>query len=440
MKHAVLMLGLLASFAVPAQAQPTSTSEPANVLSVPGTACNGKASVTSAVELLVAGGAKRIFIPRGCIYVPVDNTTPPGVELIGEDWNSSILSVRDRATDFLSLGPHSTLRNMAIISHFCDIGPDPANTAKVCPVGEARNIGDTPQGLSNWVYQPLFLISGTQSTGPTGIVSKDTPLIGLLQNTAGGDGLYAASSNNASAIRVVTAGLGDNGILLLNGFYGPAANPHHGLLIKDFSNGTGNGEALRITRVGDHSNVGTSLRIDDREARGEANGGSFVDISVEHQATGAILKVKQGGTDFTGDILAFEAGSRGSTFSGNFLDFRNHGTSVLRADAAGHLHVASLSVAGAGTMGTGSANAIEWSGGAAGAAPSLAATGQDAQVALRLAGKSGAGVLTGLFVAAGDPEPTDVLPGYCVDWHNTVAGTVTHVCNVNGALRSLSMQ
>lgn len=78
-------------------------------------------------------------------------------------------------------------------------------------------------------------------------------------------------------------------------------------------------------------------------------------------------------------------------------------------------------------------------GSAAGAAPSLAPDGTDANIALDLGGKGTSGILSGIFTRTADPTTGDIPAGRCADWSNTTAGTLKRVCNVAGTLRSVAL-
>ncbi|CAO4144757.1 hypothetical protein LPLAFNJD_LOCUS1772 [Methylorubrum aminovorans] len=51
---------------------------------------------------------------------------------------------------------------------------------------------------------------------------------------------------------------------------------------------------------------------------------------------------------------------------------------------------------------------------------------------------AGTGVLIGAFVRTAEPTTADIPAGQCADWNNTAANTMKRVCNVAGALRSIT--
>jgi hypothetical protein len=306
-----------------------------------GAVCDGVTNVVAAVDAAVAAGALKVFLPANCLYKPTANTTPTGVEIVGEDWKTSTISVADRATDNLSMGPRAIFRNVAIISKFCDEDPNPALTAKVCPVGYAANISDSANTIHNWVYQSVWVTSGTQVTGPTSVVSTDIPNAAYVTTAPGADAVYLQSGGAASsAARVVTAGANAIGLYVLNGF-GDAANDHTGLWIKEFSSngGTVSKSSLYIARASATGGVATSLYIGDSDSGGN-NTSPLFDSVVTHQTSGNLHNVYHATSTFTGDVLQTNMGNSSGTFSGNFFNHTVAGSSKIKGAADGTIDIA----------------------------------------------------------------------------------------------------
>lgn len=310
-----------------------------------GTSASCATDVSPAVNAAVAAGAKVVSIPAHCIYVPTGNITPADIEIVGEDWSTSILSVVNRATDFMSLGPRSVIKNMAVLSRFCDTVPSPVNTPKLCPVGEARNNSDSVNGLSNWVYQTLFTISGPQVTGPTGAVSSDIPQIACETLAVGADCHYIyTGAAGASGLRIVTGATGgeDHGIYLLNGSGDAVTTDHHyGIFLKDFTNSGAFG-SFYFDRVGDGADVTTSVTLSDLDSLGSTNTRPFLAIGAGHQSGGSLFNIYGATTPFNGDAMIINLGNGGGAFTGNFVNFMTAGVPMFRVDSAGNVTVKGL--------------------------------------------------------------------------------------------------
>lgn len=390
-----------------------------------GTSANCATDVSPAINAAVTAGVKRISLPANCIYIPTGNTTPTGLIIVGEDWNTSIISVANRATDQLYMGPKAIFENVGIISQFCDSGPQPAGTQKICPIGRAQNVSDTRSFITNWVYQGVLMIGGQSVTGPTGVVSHDLPGISSETEGNGTDAIYSQTGDgngntatSASALRILTTGNGDQGIFLLNGF-GATASPHAGIFVKEFSNITGNNIASsRIDRVGDGTDVAASFLVDDSDSLGSTNTRPFIAMNSFHQTSGNLLSTYQDTTPFSGNAQLVNMGSNTGTFTGNFFDYQLAGVSKFRLSsdsilhAAGQINASALFISGAVTFqgqlqaASSSSNSWKMTGAASGTAPAItpvAAT--DTNVSINLV-PLGTGVLqvggvSGVSCAAG---------------------------------------
>jgi hypothetical protein len=221
---------------------PSSLVVAASVLSIPGTVCDGVTDVSPAVNALVSAGHVNVIIPANCIYYPTGGVTPRGVAIIGEDARSSVIAAKNPATTELYVGPYGSVENIGVIDQFCQVSAKPFNKPKTCPIVELHNQSSTNASLAVWVGNGLIYNCGPEFTTPDAgeSVATDIPCISVNEASIGGDGIYAASTNKTSfgtsAMRVVTAGVGDNGIYLINGYSSPATR-HYGMWAQDYDNG-----------------------------------------------------------------------------------------------------------------------------------------------------------------------------------------------------------
>ncbi len=120
---------------------------------------------------------------------------------------------------------------------------------------------------------------------------------------------------------------------------------------------------------------------------------------------------------------------------------RQYGNSTVRAEAyqyqVTNIDDGSIGINVQARLGT--ANFINTYSGLAGQPPVISTGGTDANMGLAITGQGTSGALTGMFVRGADPTSSDIASGFCADWQNTSAGTVKHVCNVGGTLRSVTL-
>jgi hypothetical protein len=307
--------------------------------------CDGVTNVASAVNAAVAGGYKKIFLAANCFYVPTSNTTPAGIEIDGQDWLTSTISVATRTSQNLLLGSGSILRNVNIISEFCDQTAPPAATQKTCPIGYAVNNSDSTNGLYAYPYQSNWAVSGPTYT-QGGVALHDLPNWDSTVFGAGADSIYTQTGSGgsggsaaagASGLRVVTQGAGDNGILVLDGYNDPTTtDAHNGVTITEYGDNNGASvSSLRIDRIGDTAGVTQSLEIDDASAASSLNSAPMIQLSPSAQSTGNVFSVFQGTTAFSGNIINLNAGNASGTFTGNFINAAIAGASQYAVDASG---------------------------------------------------------------------------------------------------------
>ena len=313
-----------------------------------GAICDGSTNVAPAVIAAINAGAKKVFLPANCIYKPPGNTTPAGVEIDGENWSTSIISVNDCSNDILYLGATSTIKDVGIISAFCDKTASPVNTPKICPIQWAVNSNDNSTGQYSYAFTKLSFYGGPQVTQSGSIVSTDLPNASFTETAPGGDSIYTQtgvpatglSAIGASTIRSVTAGSGDIGLYLLDGYTATSSsNPHNGIWINEYSSNAGNlNGSIRINRVGDGVNVSKSLLIDDNNSIGNTNTAPYVNLTAAHQSAGNMFSIFQTQTPFSGDFVHINTNNNGGTFTGNYLQFvKNTSSIVTKINSSGNL-------------------------------------------------------------------------------------------------------
>lgn len=290
------------------------------------------ANVAPAVARAVAAGHKILRLPANSTYIPPNNTTPADVTLVGDPNRTSVVSVANRATDLLAIGARSSLRDIGIISSFCDQKTQPNNTQKICSVGQVDNVSDTTFAAQNWVGTRLFVNSGPNYTGPSGVVSHDLPSIQLIANGAGTDAIYAASNaDKASAARLVTSAAGAVGAQIFNGLGCPTCSGTNGIRINEFGDGANNQKSLAFSRIGD----ATSIYADDYSSKDASHQRPWMQFAMSKQAGGNVIDLYQSGIGFAGNFMHINAAGGGAGWTGNYVAFDRGGSRVFRVDANG---------------------------------------------------------------------------------------------------------
>lgn len=320
-----------------------------------GAVSGNAASITAGVAAAVADGYTYILIPAGFTYIPpLDGSsrraTPADVTIVGENWQTSIVSVSNRATEEnVYIGARGRLMNVGIIAKFQDREANPQATEKVAPVRDASNAGDDPQAVTNWTFAALALSSGPTVTGPGGVVASDIPLISLTGKGAGSDNTYSsADASGVSAHRVVTTVSNAIGIF---GFHGlstlsPSLTGHFSWTKAFLDYGTGSqGTSTRRT-----DRIGTAVSdfINDLDSL-TTNSNPWSEELITKQSSGPIHNVYGGGTAYSGSYLALNLGN-GASFTGRFLDFSTAGALKFAVDYTGGVLMDSLLMTGGVTV------------------------------------------------------------------------------------------
>jgi len=191
------------------------------------------ASVSSlaAVNAAVAAGHKRLLLPTGFFYqgggtgAEAGGTEiPAGVEIIGEDIQTSLIKAVDRTNSgvpgFIYLNKFSVLTNCGSQSYPGDQQTSPAATQKTVMQPRVANLGDAKATWVPWTGA-LLINMGANLTSPESVTSTDNPGYQVVQNSSG-DAYYAGVAGGGVGYRADTYGNGDFGLLITNGFLNPS--------------------------------------------------------------------------------------------------------------------------------------------------------------------------------------------------------------------------
>lgn len=379
-----------------------------------GAVCNGSTNIATQVDALVTSGYKTIVIPANCLYIPDSNTTPAGVTLVGENWITSIVSTSNRATSQVNLGAGSVLKNVGIISLFCD---SLYSQQKICPTPYMINNSSSVIEAEGWPFE-TFLSSGSAIPPGGTLPVTDAPNIACIANGAASDCIYAQSNaSGASAMRVITgaSGGGDNGIYILNGYTdATTTDSHYAIFAKEL--GQGSDPTFYIDRATAGS-VAPSLTITDVDSTGN-NTSPLITLTAAHQTSGQFINIFQAVSAYSGNVMQANMGASGGSFAGNFILFQANGSNVFSVDASGDVSGAALTATGfsalegSGFLGNASSNYLGWSGaGSGGGTPYISANGADTNVNLKLLPK-GAGTVQITAVSSFGSAPT-ITTGSC---------------------------
>lgn len=135
----------------------------------------------SAFNYAVVAGGTSFFVRKGInIQFPAANNNIPGVTIVGEDWNTVVLSVENPTINYLGGFPGCTLTNVGIQDAFHDDPAYPAGSIK--KIKYWTNVRrENATAIANWGSMAIRL-----SGGEPGI---DSPIIGIL-NSGAGDSVY----------------------------------------------------------------------------------------------------------------------------------------------------------------------------------------------------------------------------------------------------------
>lgn len=308
-------------------------------------------NVTAAVNAAVAAGYFKILLPAHATYIPTANTTPANVEIIGEDWQTSVISPADRTTQNVSVGAWGRLRNVGIIGAFNDSQTDPVGIQKTQSLYQLINQRNVSQVVGNWAYESIIITTGATVTGD-GVTVADAPGMALSQSGPG-DGMFIATSG----IDGVVGGIcirahpqsnvgGDIGYLAANGFLNPGV-AHTGIKVEEYSTNA-NAKSIYIER---HGGGGTIIVYDDINTPGSITS-NIISLTLAKQSSGTVFNLFQAQTPYSGTVFFLNMGNSTGTFTGNFLDFYNGGFNQLKVTANNGILVGNNPTGGAKGSGT----------------------------------------------------------------------------------------
>jgi hypothetical protein len=335
-----------------------------------GLSCTGGVNASTGIANAIAAGYLRIRLPAGCYYQPPTSSgnevVPAGVQIIGDNWDPNLglfsqvqTANRATSTDALVLAKGASLQNVAVQSYFCDQSVNPQGAQKVCPIGYVSNIGDQTAAVTNWAYEAFLFLAGSSTTQPGGVVSTDTPLVGVTQ-PGGGDGIFVATTGAGVGARIQTQGNADQGVLIQDGFANPG-NAHWGLQCAEYgTNSANDAGCLYLTRQ--NGSTWPLLYLSDVGPTTYTS--SIFDWVVQYASGGNLLSIFQAATAFSGNFVNINAGNSGGGCSGNFLNLEVASAQRVSLSCAGVLTLYG-STSGSGTISVSPAGGtLQFNGGA----------------------------------------------------------------------------
>ena len=152
----------------------------------------------SAKLIYLKAGTNITNIPTGLYGSDSGSTTiPPGITIVGEDWNSNIIGVTSPTTKYIAVGSGTQLINVALQSAFADDPAYPAGTAKRIKyfINSRKTSG---VAVSNWDSMSQFLAIGEPGVDAPGI---------SIENYGMGDSLYFGMHDTIQGASGGAAGL-----------------------------------------------------------------------------------------------------------------------------------------------------------------------------------------------------------------------------------------
>lgn len=277
--------------------------------------CNGPSSSGVDAAIATAAGSPynytRFNLPNNCWWQNPggNNTIPTGYEIFGENWNTSVIQAANESnssTGHLIASPYVKLHNVAVIDYDCyHYGGGPANTSKICPLGNYYNSSNGSPHVTNYPFQFVNMNTGQASTptasGYAAQTINDLPGMGL-NNTSIGDTYYASlqSGTTGTGLRV------------------DQLNPN-----ADDGNG-----AVFLTQF----STGSHLIVMTDVVGGAFTGQLFTTI-LHGITSGSAWSLYHDTSAFTGDVIAANVANSGGSFIGNFLDFQRGGVPKFQLGA-----------------------------------------------------------------------------------------------------------
>lgn len=265
-----------------------------------GAICNGTDQHVP-IEALIGTGVTHLFLPANCKWIPTGNVIPANLDIVGGDWQTTILASSNTVTTTLSLGNNTIVRNVAIAHKNCTDAP---GTPSICPTRWYMNSSGAARQFANWPNQPLAAIVGGTDQG-----SNDRPGI-YLESFGDGDPMFIQTNAAAAGLNMFGKGTG----------------------------GAGGNPAINIGRFTPAG--GVNIYTNDAAA----TGGYGLQIGSAHQTGGAFITMSQSVATFGGAGIAMNFGAGGGAHTGPFLLLQkdsankfaigNDGTTILSGASA----------------------------------------------------------------------------------------------------------
>lgn len=299
------------------------------------------ADVQAAVTAAIAAGHRRLLLPAGWTWIPTANTTPPDLTVIGEDWETSIISSADTANDHLLMGARSRWLNVGTRSKF---GTDiPPSGSKVVPVANAFNSTQDDKVFQVYLRTPLFGWIG-ESVAPGGVTTTTETNFAIVLSQSSGGAFYIDNGFFGYGFDIVntnTSALGSGiGVLIRNGYVnapGSESGGHMGIKIHQFGDGSAPQYGIFFDREGDES--ASTVVVDSNASGTLAN--PIHQYILEHQG-GDIFQIFHTNSTLSGTVLKANMAVGGGTFSGAFIDFLVNSGRRFAVDAGGNTSAGSF--------------------------------------------------------------------------------------------------
>jgi len=300
--------------------------------------CNGS-DVSAAFNAAVTAGYTNILIPSGCTLVT--SSIAAGLTVTGQGYTSLIEPATPTVTA-LSLGAGVRLFNLGLFDSHCYASVDPVNTTKVCLQGAVYVNDDNGVNPGGWVGTPVVVYTGpTYTVG--GVTSSDLQGFVVVSQSTGGDNFFTQTGGSGnSGMRGITASAvgGDQFLYCLDGQAQPAQQHICGFLKEFGTTTTATSDTLYIDRASTTGSTQESLRITDIDTGGgQTNTSSYINLVTSHQVSGNLFSVFQATQAFSGDVFHANMGNSGGTFSGNYFNYTNGGTTEFKVDNNGNMTI-----------------------------------------------------------------------------------------------------
>ena len=287
-----------------------------------GAICDGVTDDAAAIEAAITGGATRIFLPAGTLWIPTLDTIAGGLEIIGEDQNTCIIKSNDVTNNYVTIGAGTSLSSVAVYDKFgADLvaaGSMVANAARPLRF-HANNRTSTAIKCANYPDQHSVVY-----TGETG---SDRPAY-AVNNFGKGDSFWTGVKEDLGVgfrADVNEDDPTDSGKGFYCVFYGA------GSAFQGVAKSGATGKLVNLTSEDDV--VAFSLTC-------TADTTNDITQTTNAKTAGVIVSLYQTTSVFTGIGINMDFGNGAGSFTGQFLNCKVAGVSKASIDKDGDLLLA----------------------------------------------------------------------------------------------------